>query len=57
MAVFVRKAVDTGENASTSGAIREAIRESKERRAGQYLTLYRMRSSASFMVGGGSTAE
>ena len=33
-AVFVRGAVDTGEYASTSEAIREAVREWKERQAG-----------------------
>ncbi|MBH0239409.1 type II toxin-antitoxin system ParD family antitoxin [Methylobrevis albus] len=32
MAGFVRKAVDAGEYASTSEAIREAVREWKERR-------------------------
>lgn len=32
MAGFVRKAVDTGEYASTSEAIRDAVREWKERR-------------------------
>jgi antitoxin ParD1/3/4 len=32
MAVFVRQAVDAGEYASTSEAIREAVREWKERR-------------------------
>jgi antitoxin ParD1/3/4 len=32
MAAFVRKAVDAGEYASTSEAIRDAVREWKERR-------------------------
>ena len=32
MAVFVREAVDAGEYASTSEAIRDAVREWKERR-------------------------
>jgi antitoxin ParD1/3/4 len=46
MAVFVRKAVSAGEYASTSEAIREAVREWKERRELLGYTLEELQSLA-----------
>lgn len=54
-AVFVRGAVDTGEYASTSEAIREAVREWKERRDMLGYTVEELRSLAQAGINSGTS--
>lgn len=56
MASFVRNAVDTGEYASTSEAIRDAVREWKERRDLLGYTVEELRGAVSEGLASGPSA-
>lgn len=57
MAAFVRNAVDAGEYASTSEAIRDAVREWKERRDLLGYTVAELRELVDEGIGSGPSAR